>query len=103
MIHVIATIELVPGGRAAFLEEFRKLVPLVRAEDGCLAYGPNLDLSTDIAAQLPLRDDVVTVMEQWRDLPALKAHLTAPHMQAYRPRVKDLVQAVRLQVLEPVE
>ncbi len=34
MIHVIATIELNPGTREAFLEEFRKLVPLVRAEAG---------------------------------------------------------------------
>jgi len=38
MIHVIATIELAEGKRQAFLAEFRKLVPLVKAEAGCLAY-----------------------------------------------------------------
>jgi quinol monooxygenase YgiN len=38
MIHVIATIELVEGQRAAFLKEFQALVPQVRAEVGCLEY-----------------------------------------------------------------
>jgi quinol monooxygenase YgiN len=101
MIHVIATIEVHAGQREALLAEFRRLVPLVRAEAGCLDYGPTVDLPTDIAAQVPPRDDVVTVVERWASLEALKAHLVAPHMVAYRPRVKDLVAAVRLQVLQP--
>jgi quinol monooxygenase YgiN len=101
MIHVIATIELVPGKRAAFLAAFRDNVPRVLAEDGCLEYGPTIDLATAIAAQLPLREQVVTVVEKWRDLAALQAHLIAPHMVAYRSKVKDLVAKVSLQVLEP--
>jgi quinol monooxygenase YgiN len=101
MIHVIATIELHPGARDAFLGEFRKIVPAVRAEAGCLEYGPTVDATTDIAAQPPRRENVVTVVEKWADLPALKAHLVAPHMLEYRPRVKDLVRGVTLQILEP--
>ena len=45
MIHVIATIELRPGCRESFLEEFRRVVPDVRAEQGCLSYGPTIDMS----------------------------------------------------------
>ncbi len=101
MIHVIATIEVHEGQRDALLAEFRKLVPLVRAEAGCLDYGPAVDVPTDIAAQVPLRANVVTVVERWASLDALKAHLAAPHMAAYRPRVKDLVATVKLQVLQP--
>jgi quinol monooxygenase YgiN len=101
MIHVIATIELVEGKRDAFLEEFRKIVPLVRAEAGCLEYGPAIDLSTGIAAQAPPRDHVVVVVEKWESLEALRAHLVAPHMTAYRLRVKDHVISARLQVLQP--
>ncbi|MFN0051753.1 MAG: putative quinol monooxygenase [Planctomycetales bacterium] len=101
MIHVIATIELQPGQRAPFLKEFHQLVPLVRAEAGCLEYGPTVDVSTDLSAQIPLRPDAVTVVEKWSDLAALKAHLVAPHMLEYRPRVKHLVKATTLQVLEP--
>jgi quinol monooxygenase YgiN len=101
MIHVIATIELAPGGREAFLKEFHALVPSVKAEDGCIAYGPTVDVASGIPAQGSLRADVVTVVEQWRDVPALQAHLVAPHMQAYRGKVKDLVRGMQLQVLEP--
>lgn len=101
MIHVIATIELADGKREAFLEEFHRIVPLVRAEEGCLEYGPTIDVATGLAAQAPPRDNVVVVVEKWASLEALRAHLVAPHMTAYRPRVKDLVVGVNLQVLQP--
>jgi quinol monooxygenase YgiN len=101
VIHVIATISVRPGLRGAFLAEFHKIVPTVRAEEGCLDYGPTVDARTDIAAQVPHREDVVTVLERWESLDALKAHLATPHMADYRERVKNLVAEVSLQILEP--
>jgi quinol monooxygenase YgiN len=101
MIHVIATIELAPGTREAFLTEFRRIVPLVCAETGCLEYGPTVDLGTDIAARVPPRNDVVVVVEKWASVEALEAHLTAPHMTDYRGRVKDYVVSAKLQILQP--
>lgn len=102
MIHVIATIELNPGRRDDFLNEFRKIVPLVRAEQGCLEYGATVDAATDIPAQATVRSDVAVIVEKWTDLAALRAHLAAPHMLDYRPRVKAFVKSVSLQILEPV-
>jgi quinol monooxygenase YgiN len=99
MIHVIATIELTAGARAAFLVEFWSIVPSVLAEPGCLEYGPTVDVPTEIPAQGPPRDDVVVIVEKWRDLECLRSHLTAPHMVAYRPKVKHLVIRSQLQVL----
>ena len=101
MIHVIATIEVAPGQREAVLAEFHKIVPLVRAESGCLEYGPAVDVPSGIAAQVPPRDNVVSVVEKWSSLDALHAHTVAPHMTEYRGRVKDLVVSIRLQVLQP--
>lgn len=101
MIHVIATIEITPGRRADFLAEFHKVVPLVQQEEGCLEYGPTIDVPTDIAAQPAPRADVVTVVEKWESLAALEAHLQAPHMNEYRGRVKDLVKGSVIHVLEP--
>ena len=101
MIHVIATIELRPGTRDACLAEFRRLVPKVRAENGCLDYGPTLDARTDIAAQIPCRENAVTIIERWESLAHLKAHLAQPHMAEYRKNVKDFVSKVTLQILEP--
>jgi quinol monooxygenase YgiN len=100
MLHVIATIELKPGCRAAFLEEFHKLVPLVKAEAGCLEYGPAVDVPTGLAVQPPVRENVVTVIEKWADLPALQAHLAAPHMAAYREKVKDFLNGLSLHVMQ---
>jgi quinol monooxygenase YgiN len=52
--------------------------------------------------QPPLRDDVVTVVEKWEDIPSLEAHLVAPHMLGYRVKVKDLVRSTQVLVLQPV-
>ena len=102
MIHVVATIQLADGQRDQFLEHFHQLVPLVHQEQGCIEYGPTVDLETDIGAQDPVREQVVTVMEKWESLAALQAHLVAPHMLEYRARVKELVQETKIQVLTPV-
>jgi quinol monooxygenase YgiN len=101
MVHVIATVEVKPGKRDAYLAEVRRLLPMVKAEQGCVHYVPTLDVKTEITAQVPFRENIVTIVEQWESLPALFAHLAAPHMAEYRERVKDLVQKVALQILQP--
>ena len=101
MIFVIATIDLNPGTRESFLKEFHKIVPLVHAEAGCIEYGPTIDSVTDVPTQLPLRVDTVTVVEKWESIAALEAHLVAPHMMEYRPKVKAFVKKVHLQILTP--
>jgi quinol monooxygenase YgiN len=101
MIHVIATVRAAAGRRDDFLAAFRELVPLVRAEAGCLEYGAAVDLETPIGGQPPLRDDVVTVLEKWESVAALQDHLAAPHMLRYREKVKELVVGVEIRVLEP--
>ena len=98
MLHVIAQIEIQPGKRNAFLEEFHQLVPHVLAENGCIEYGPTIDASTDLDRQ-HVNENLVTIIERWESLEDLKAHLAAPHMAAYRERVKDLIVDARLQVL----
>ena len=102
MIHVIATIDLNPGTRDPFLTEFRKIVAPVRAEAGCIDYGPSIDADTGIVAQGSMRTDVVTVVERWESLEHLQAHLVAPHMIEDRPKVKDFVKSVKLQILKPI-
>ncbi|QDT95970.1 putative quinol monooxygenase [Gimesia aquarii] len=101
MIFVIANIELAEGKQAAFLEAFRQLVPQVLAEEGCIEYGPAVDEDTDIPIQAKNGDQIVTVMEKWESVETLKAHLAAPHMQAYREQVADLVKGTTIKILKP--
>ena len=103
MIIVLATIELHPGKRPNFLAEFRQIIPKVRAESGCLEYFPAIDTASGLPVQGPARDDVVIVVEKWESIPALEAHLIAPHMMEYRPKVKEFVKRVSLQILSPAE
>ena len=101
MIYVIATVEVKPGKREAFLAEFHKNIPNVRAERGCIEYGPTVDVKTDIKTQVPLRENTVTIVEKWESLQVLQVHLQAPHMKEYREGIKDIVTGLSLQVLEP--
>jgi quinol monooxygenase YgiN len=101
MIHVLATITLRPGAQEAWLDEFARLAPEVQAEDGCIEYGAAVDVASGLALQEPVRPNTVLVIEKWTDLGALAAHLDAPHMAAWRERVKTLMTGVSLQVLTP--
>jgi quinol monooxygenase YgiN len=103
MIIVLATIELHPGKRSSFLAEFHKIVPKVCAENGCHEYFPAIDVASGLPVQGPARDDIVVVIEKWQSVAALEAHLVAPHMMEYRPKVKDFVKKVSLQILSPAE
>ena len=100
MIHVVATITLKPGVRGPYLEVFRWLTPLVRAEAGCIEYQATVDVPTTIPVQDGPRPDVVTVIEKWASVEALYAHGDMPHMTEYRAKVKDYVAGVKLQVTE---
>ena len=102
MIYVIATVDVADGKRSDFLEEFRKVVPQVRKEAGCIEYGPTMDVNTGIPAQQPVRDNVVTIMEKWESIEALQAHLTAPHMITYLTKVKYLVVSTKIEILRPI-
>ncbi len=99
MVYVIASISVKPEGKAKFLEIFKANMPAVRAEAGCLEYQPTMDTETGLAPQR-LSPSVVTILEKWSSLDALRAHLAAPHMAAYRDKVKDLVTGIELKVLQ---
>jgi len=101
MIHVIATIYLKPGKLEAFLAEFKRIVPAVHAEAGCIEYGPTIDIDSGMSVQGPIRESVVVIVEKWESLESLHAHTHAPHMAEYRVRVKDFVDTVTLQILTP--
>jgi quinol monooxygenase YgiN len=102
MIYVIATGALSEGTRTEYLQEFKKIIPLVLAEEGCLEYGPAADIPTGIPVQDPISENTITIIERWTDAAALKVHLTAPHMKTYQDAVKDYIKSVTIKVLEPL-
>jgi len=102
MIHVIATIELKPDCRDDYLKILSENVPKVKAEDGCLAYEPTIDMESGLPIRSEIRDNVVTIIEAWETLEALHVHLKTEHMAAYREAVVDYVAGLQVRVLSPV-
>ena len=101
MIHVIAIITAKPGQRGAILEAIRANLPAVRAERGCIEYGPAIDADGIGSFQTKAGPETVFVIEKWEDGDALKAHAASPHMAAYGAKVKDLVAGRVIHVLSP--
>jgi len=103
MIHVVAIITTKPGQRSAVLAAFSANVPAVRAEDGCIEYGPAVDAEGMGSFQTKFGQDSFVVIEKWRDPAALKAHAAAPHMAAYAAKVKDMLAGRVIHVLSPAD
>jgi quinol monooxygenase YgiN len=101
MIHVVAMITTKSGMRDKVLEAFRANIPAVRAEDGCIEYGPAIDAEGLGSFQAKVGPDTFVVIEKWRDVAALKAHAAAPHMAAYGAKVKDMLASRVIHVLSP--
>ena len=101
MIHVVASIELEPGCRAAYLAAFATIADEVRAKRGCHEYVATVDAATGLDWQTATGPDRVTIIEKWDSVADLQAHNGSAHMQAYRPTVRDLVSGRVISILSP--
>lgn len=103
MVHVIAIITAKAGQRERILEAIRANLAAVRAEEGCIEYGPAIDLPDAGPIQTKAGDDVIFVIEKWASMDALRAHAAAPHMAAYAAKVKELIASRVIHVLGSAE
>ena len=87
------------GRLSEFVEIFKSNVPNVREERGCIEYFPTVDINADLPPQ-SMDENVVTIIEKWESLEALRDHLKAPHMLSYKEKVKDIVEDLSLKVLK---
>jgi len=101
MIHVIAVITAKPGKRNDILQHARANLAAVRAEKGCIEYGPVLDAENALPFQTKLGPDTFMVVEKWESMDALKAHAAAPHMAAYGAKTKKMIASRVIHILSP--
>ncbi|MGH7031495.1 MAG: putative quinol monooxygenase [Stellaceae bacterium] len=101
MIHVVAIITAKPGMRAQMLEAFHANVPAVRAEEGCVEYGPAIDAEEAGRMQTKFGADTFVVIEKWESLEALRAHAQSPHMAAYAGTTREMIASRVIHVLQP--
>jgi len=96
MIHVIAIVTAKPGQRDLLLAEFRKVIPLVLGEAGCIEYHAALDA---LDASPAFGPDVFVVIEKWQSREMLDAHSTSQHMNQYANHTAHLVDEASVYVL----
>jgi quinol monooxygenase YgiN len=101
MIHVIAVLTAKPGQRARLLEAFRANLAAVRAEKGCIEYGPTIDAETPLRFQTRHGPESVVVIEKWDSVAALEAHAAAPHMAAFGAKTKEWLASRVIHILAP--
>ena len=101
MIHVIAVITAKPGKREEILKHARANLAAVRAEKGCIEYGPVVDAENALPFQTKLGPDAFMVVEKWESMDALKAHAAAPHMAAYGAKTKEMIASRVIHILAP--
>ena len=100
IVNVVAKITTKPGMRDEVLKIFKENISNVLDEDGCIEYGPTVDMEGVGPFQTPVGPDTFVVIEKWESLNHLMAHAVAPHMKAYASRIKDMLDSRVINVLE---
>jgi quinol monooxygenase YgiN len=99
MVHVVARMEIKKGQMEKMLAILDRLVPIVRAEAGCIRYEVCQDANVGIGA--PANPQALTIVEAWESPEHLSAHLATPHMAAFRDEAGPLREGATVTVLTP--
>jgi quinol monooxygenase YgiN len=91
MIHVVATVRVKPGRRDDFIELVKSITGQVTEEKGCIRYIPTVDIVSGLPPQVQ-DENLVTMIEAWESLEALRNHLTTPHMALFFEKRKEMVE-----------
>ncbi|MEM7240244.1 MAG: putative quinol monooxygenase [Pseudomonadota bacterium] len=83
-LTILAQITAVPGKEDLVRSELEKLVPITRAEAGCLQYDLHVDTS---------EPGVFAFYENWETRELWQTHMNAPHLAAYMAATDGAVAA----------
>ena len=81
-LTILARITAAPGKEDLVRSELEKLVPITRAEEGCLQYDLHLDNETP---------GFFVFYENWESRELWQAHMNAPHLAAYMSATEGAV------------
>jgi quinol monooxygenase YgiN len=79
---VTAKMTAKPGERNNIILKAKDLIESSRSESGCISY--NLYTSTE-------DDDVLMMLEQWKNQDVLDSHLKTEHFKAFGAAVEDIL------------
>ena len=89
-LTILAQITAAPGQEARVRAALEELVPITRAEPGCLQYDLHVDTGTP---------GFFVFYENWESRELWQAHMNAPHLAAYAAATEGAVSAFTLHEL----
>lgn len=92
MIHVIATLRIMPGSLDAVVAAATPCITATREEAGCRRY----DLLVDV-----LDDTRVTFVEAWESRAALEAHFASLHIAEWRAGLAPYLASASIEIIHP--
>ncbi|MBN2059806.1 MAG: antibiotic biosynthesis monooxygenase [Deltaproteobacteria bacterium] len=99
MVYVVAFTKIRPGKRAEFIDMFKKeLMPETLKEKGCKQYLLTVDIDTDDPVQ-EKDENIVTTIEIWEGMEALKEHLSSPHIKAFQKKADGITEGLSARLL----
>ena len=81
-LTILAQITAEPGKEDLVRAELEKLVPITRAEDGCIQYDLHVDTETP---------GFFVFYENWESRELWQTHMNAPHLAAYMAATEGAV------------
>ena len=75
MIYVVATSQVKPESRDAFIKGAKECIATTRKEKGCVSYESHASINDP---------NLFVVVERWETREDLNAHGRAPHMKVWR-------------------
>src|ERR1700722_514811 len=75
MIYVVATSQVKPESRDAFIKGAKECIAATRKEKGCISYESHASINDP---------NLFVVVERWESREDLNAHARAPHMKVWR-------------------
>ena len=75
MIYVVATSQVKPESRDAFIKGAKECITATRKEKGCISYEGHVSVNNP---------NLYVVVERWETRDDLTAHSKAPHMKVWR-------------------
>lgn len=92
-LTILAQITALPGKEALVRAELEKLVPITRAEAGCLQYDLHLDNE---------KPGLFVFYENWESRALWQSHMNAPHLAAYMTATEGAVDSFVLNEMSKI-
>jgi len=99
MIHIVCTFIVKEGKMEEYLALSQKLRSYVLVEKGCVEYSFAVEYKAPLSIQEKVNKNRVTLIEKWETKKDLAAHMEAPHMKEFRPKLGALRESATARVM----